>query len=91
MENIGLGTGKPKKITGKFHIIEMDEWDEEDINLVGQGFIEIAPDGTGSFQFCAVAGWHQLGGPVFHHGGCIRYCRILRTNPEHFRLSDPRD
>ena len=49
--------GKPKTITGKFHITEMNEWDEEDINLVGQGFIEIARDGTGSFQFCAVTGY----------------------------------
>jgi len=48
---------KPSKITGRFHIVEMDAWDEESFNLLGQAFVEVEPDGTGRFQFCAVTGF----------------------------------
>ena len=32
-------------------------WDRDAIDLVGPGFIEFAPDGTGQFGFIAVRGW----------------------------------
>ena len=48
---------KPKKITGKFNITEMNEWDEEDINLLGQAHVDVRSGSSGSLQFCAVTGY----------------------------------
>lgn len=43
-------------LTGKWRIVEMDLWDVEAIDLVGEGFIEFGKDGTGAFRFIAVQG-----------------------------------
>lgn len=35
----------------------MDLWESDAIDLIGPGFIEFSPDGTGQFGFIAVRGW----------------------------------
>jgi hypothetical protein len=47
-------------LVGRWRIIEMDLWDRDAIELVGPGFLEFKPDGTGSFGFIAVEGWMDL-------------------------------
>ncbi|MGW3473330.1 hypothetical protein ACWDKQ_33845 [Saccharopolyspora sp. NPDC000995] len=44
-------------LAGRWRIVEMDEWDQDDVDLEGPGFIEFAEDGTGQFGFIAVHGW----------------------------------
>ena len=46
-----------KRVTGRWRIVEMDQWDREAIHLVESGFIEFTRDGTGEFGFIAVNGW----------------------------------
>lgn len=46
-----------KGLTGRWRIVEMDNWDRDAIELVGPGFIEFAKKGTGEFRFIAVRGW----------------------------------
>jgi hypothetical protein len=41
---------------GRWRIVEMDLWDEEDVDLVAPGFIEFHPDHRGSLGFIAVQG-----------------------------------
>lgn len=41
---------------GRWHIVSMTEWDEDYINEEVQAFIELEPDGLGSFQFGYVQG-----------------------------------
>src|SRR3954471_1196029 len=45
------------RLSGRWRIVEMSEWDRDDIDLVEPGFIEFAGDGTGQFAFIAVRGW----------------------------------
>lgn len=45
-----------RRIAGTWHIVEMDLWDRETIDLLGPAFIEISADGTGGFRFVAVEG-----------------------------------
>ena len=47
----------PMAITGRWRIVEMELWDEDAIDLVGPGFIELREDDRGSFGFIAVEGW----------------------------------
>ncbi|MCK9927016.1 hypothetical protein MXD62_07525 [Frankia sp. Mgl5] len=46
-----------KRLTGRWRIVEMDLWDQDAIDLVGPGYIEVDRDGTGEFGFIAVRGW----------------------------------
>jgi hypothetical protein len=46
-----------KGLTGRWRIVEMDNWDRDAIDLVGPGFIEFAKKRTGEFGFIAVHGW----------------------------------
>ena len=41
---------------GRWRIVGMDLWDQEDVDLVAPGFIEFGADQTGSFGFIAVRG-----------------------------------
>ena len=41
---------------GWWRLVEMDLWDEEDVDLVAPGFIEFGPDHRGSLGFIAVQG-----------------------------------
>jgi len=43
-------------LTGRWRIVEMDQWDREAIDLVRPAFIEIDPKGQGTFGFIAVEG-----------------------------------
>lgn len=42
--------------TGRWHIVSMDEWDEEYLNEEVQAFIEFDDKGLGEFQFAYVRG-----------------------------------
>ena len=43
-------------IIGRWHITEMDNWDQEAVDLVQPGFIEFDDDGLGSLGFIVVMG-----------------------------------
>ncbi|WNV82628.1 hypothetical protein [Umezawaea sp. Da 62-37] len=45
------------RTTGRWRIVEMDQWDQDAIDLVEPGFITFTRDGTGEFGFIAVNGW----------------------------------
>ena len=44
-------------LVGRWRILEMDLWDRDAIELVGPGYFEFKPGGTGAFGFIAVEGW----------------------------------
>ena len=39
---------------GTFHILEMEQWDEDYVNMEGQAYIRFEADGTGEFRFGVV-------------------------------------
>lgn len=41
---------------GRWRIRQMDVWDQDYVDLVVPGYIEVEPDGQGSFQFGTVSG-----------------------------------
>ena len=43
--------------TGLWHIVSMDQWDEDYFNEEVQAFIEFDANGTGNFQFGYVSGY----------------------------------
>jgi hypothetical protein len=43
-------------ITGRYRIVEMDLWDQEDLDLIEPAFIELDQSATGAFCFIAVEG-----------------------------------
>jgi len=45
------------QIAGRWRIARMDTWAQDAVDLVGPGFIEFKPDGSGRFGFIAVTGW----------------------------------
>lgn len=45
------------KITGRWRIVDMELWEQEDVDLLGPAFINFARDRSGSFRFLAVEGW----------------------------------
>ena len=46
-----------KKFEGVWHILEMDVWSVDSINLLGQANITFDDDEMGSFKFIAVVGF----------------------------------
>lgn len=44
-------------LIGRWRIVEMSDWDPEDIDLEEPGFIEFFDNGTGQFHFITVQGW----------------------------------
>ena len=56
---------------GKWHIYEMDMWDEDYFNMMVQAYIEINPDNLGYFQFGLVEG--QIHGKVVEYPGETRF------------------
>ncbi|MET8757762.1 hypothetical protein [Lentzea sp. NPDC004782] len=46
-----------KAPTGRWRIVDMTNWDSDDVDLVEPGFIKFAKDRTGEFGFIAVRGW----------------------------------
>jgi hypothetical protein len=45
------------KIAGKWRISEMDEWEQDDFDLMGPAFLSFDARTSGSFRFIAVEGW----------------------------------
>lgn len=43
-------------VVGRWQIVEMDLWDQEDVGLVAPGFVEFDRDQMGSLGFIAVRG-----------------------------------
>lgn len=43
-------------ISGRYRIVEMDLWDQEDLDLIEPAFIEFGKSATGTFGFIAVEG-----------------------------------
>ncbi len=56
---------------GKYHIYEMELWDEDYFNMVTQAYIEIKKNNTGSFQFGLVRGY--LDGEEVNTGSRSRF------------------
>lgn len=56
---------------GIWHICEMDGWDAGYFNMEVQAYIEIEPNGLGTFQFGLVSG--QLDGKVVPYGRSKRF------------------
>ena len=50
------------KFIGIWHIIEMDMWDDDYINMETQAFIQVKENGLGFFQFGLVSG--QIDGEI---------------------------
>jgi len=48
--------GEKMKFAGRWHIYEMDLWDEEYFNAEVPAYIQIDTDGTGEFQFGYMSG-----------------------------------
>lgn len=58
--------GKSKtEFVGKWHIDEMEEWNEDYFNMEVQAYIEIEPNNMGHFQFGLVCG--QIDGEVVQY------------------------
>ena len=45
------------RMTGRWRIVEMSNWDRDAIDLAEPGFVEFNRNGTGRFGFIAVRGW----------------------------------
>ena len=45
------------RVVGRWRIVEMQLWAQEDLDLVGPAFIDFDKDGMGRFGFIAVEGW----------------------------------
>ena len=43
-------------LVGRWRIVEMELWAQEDVDLVAPGYIEFEPDHMGSLRFIAVQG-----------------------------------
>ncbi len=56
---------------GKWHIYEMEMWDEDYFNMTVQAYIEIKPDNLGYFQFGLVEG--QIDGKVVEYPDETRF------------------
>ena len=56
---------------GLWHIVEMSEWDDSYVNEETQAYIEIDPNGLGTFQFGLVTG--HLGGKTVEYHDFTRF------------------
>lgn len=45
------------RIAGKWRISEMDEWEQDDFDVMGPAFLSFDARGSGNFRFIAVEGW----------------------------------
>jgi len=56
----------PKPPTGKWRLVEMEQWDQDFVDLEGPGFISFAKNGQGGMKFGAVSlqlNWERNGDP----------------------------
>lgn len=58
------------QFAGRWHITEMDMWDQDYLNMETQAYVEIEKAGIGDFQFGLVTG--ELEGEVARAGGVER-------------------
>ncbi len=68
---------------GRWHITEMEQWDEDYLNMEVEAFIEIGSDGMGEFQCGLVSG--QIDGEIVRDGSDERFEFTWDGNDE----SDP--
>jgi hypothetical protein len=59
------------RYAGTWHILEMEQWDEDYFNMEVQAFLHIEPNGMGHFQFGLVSG--VLDGEVLKTGNFERF------------------
>jgi hypothetical protein len=59
------------RYAGTWHILEMEQWDEDYFNMEVQAFLHIEPNGMGHFQFGLVSG--ALDGEVLKTGNLERF------------------
>ena len=59
------------EFVGKWHIYEMETWDEDYFNMEVQAYIEIDSRNLGDFQFGLVSG--QIDGKVVEHADGNRF------------------
>ena len=52
----GTSRRAPTALVGRWRIVEMDLWAQEDVDLVAPGFIDFGADHMGSLGFIAVQG-----------------------------------
>lgn len=70
-----------KTLTGKWHIIEMENWDADYFNMDGQAYVEVDEKrGLGTFQFGLVFG--QMDGDVEYIQGKDRFSFTWDGNDE---------
>jgi hypothetical protein len=62
---------KDMSFTGKWHIYEMEQWDEDYFNMDVQAYIEIKPDNRGFFQFGMVSG--DMDGRIIDYSDVKRF------------------
>jgi hypothetical protein len=59
------------KYEGVWHIVEMEQWDEDYFNMEVQAYIRIGSNGIGDFQFGLVSG--GLDGEIVKSGNLERF------------------
>ena len=59
------------KYEGVWHILEMEQWDEDYFNMEVQAYVRIGSNGIGDFQFGLVSG--ELDGEVIKSGNLERF------------------
>jgi len=62
----------PRKLIGRWRIVEMDEWEE--LDDLGPPYIEFDRKGQGSFRFMVIEGWMDVR-PAEHLGPTgVEFC-----------------
>jgi len=59
------------QFVGKWRIVDMEVWDQEYVDMEVPGYIRIASDGNGQFQFGLVSG--DIDGRVEQCGNALRF------------------
>ncbi|MDA1193423.1 MAG: DUF6398 domain-containing protein, partial [Candidatus Poribacteria bacterium] len=57
--------------SGRWTIVAMEQWDDDEINAHGEAYLEIEEDGSGSFNFLAIDA--QIDGKVVPYMGWSRF------------------
>ena len=64
-------TRQETEFSGLWHITDIGDWDEDDLNTAGQAYIRIDPDGMGIFRFGLVVG--DIDGKIVEHTDSTRF------------------
>ena len=54
--------GPPPALRGYWRIIEMESWEDDDLDAGGPAHVVFDPDGLGEFRFCRLEGWFDASG-----------------------------